>query len=43
MQFHDFEVDVDYVNKRLGIEISIEEQIKNCHKMGHEAQKINDN
>jgi len=37
MHFHDFEVDVDYVNKRLGIDISIDEQIKNVHKMGHVA------
>lgn len=42
LNYHDFEVDVDYVNKRLGIELSIDDQVKNCCKMGHEACKLSD-
>lgn len=40
--FNEFEVKTDYVNKRLGIELSVEDQISNCEKMGHTAVKVDD-
>jgi len=37
---NDFEVSADYVNKRLGINITVDEQVDYCFKMGHTAAKI---
>ncbi len=38
LKYHEFVVEVDYVNKRLGIQLSRDEQIACCEKMGHFAE-----
>lgn len=37
---NDFEVKTDYVNKRLGINLSVEEQMGFSEQMGHRAVRV---
>ena len=40
--YNSFEVKPDYVNKRLGIDLTLQQQMENCEKMGHKAVRIDE-
>ena len=40
--YNEFEVKTDYVNKRLGITLGLNDQIDYCVRMGHTATRIDD-